>query len=170
MRTLLSQRRTPRASLSIALMMAAMGGTPTVAQTPRILELDPGMRIRMRMERQTVRLVGNVAEVRADSVIVAVPMLQIERWTIPFSQIAELHVSGGHRRLTLIGLAAGAGTGLLLTAAFNSLVQSQCFTDCPRPASAGLGAAIGGLILGTGLYFVRVERWLRFALPNRSSP
>jgi len=158
-----------RRGLSVALLVAAVFSCvvcarPASAQTRT---LDPGTRIRVRMERQTVRFVGQIADTRPDSLVLAVPMLAIKRWTVPVTDIAELDVSGGRRRLTLVGLGVGIAAGILMTASYNSLVQSQCFSDCPKRASVLLGATAGGLVLGTGLYFVRVERWLRIALPGR---
>lgn len=152
------------------LVLASLGSppAPAAAQTPRVL--DAGTRVRVRLDRQPLRWVGTIAEVRADSLVLAVPQMRIERWTMPVSDIAELDVSGGHRRLTAIGLAVGAVVGVALTAGYNGIVQSQCFSNCRAPVSIGIGAIIGSIAFGGSLYFVRVERWLPIALPNRRQP
>jgi hypothetical protein len=140
--------------------------TRTAAAQTRIL--DPGARVRVRMDRQTMRFVGQIAGTRPDSLVLNVPLLSMERWTVPVSDIAELDVSAGRRRLTLVGLGVGAAAGILVTASYNGIVQSQCFSDCPKRASVLIGATVGSIVLGTGLYFVRAERWLRIPLPNRA--
>ena len=155
-----------------ALILMSLGYPPASqasAQTPRVL--DAGTRVRVRLERNPVRVVGFIAEVRPDTLVLARPAIQSGRRTpLAVSDIAELEVSAGHHRLTALGLAVGAVTGLALTAAYNSIVQSQCFSGCPDRVSIGIGAAVGGIAVGGGFYFIRVERWLPIAVPAPRDP
>jgi hypothetical protein len=146
-------------------MVLGLAVAQTAAAQTRLL--DPGSRVRVRMDRQALRFIGQIVGTRPDSLVLDIPLLSVERWTVPVSDIAELDVSTGRRRLTLVGLGVGAAVGILVTASYNSIIQSQCFGDCPKRASVLVGATVGSALLGTGLYFVRQERWQRIPLPNR---
>src|SRR6185503_5389339 len=109
------------------------------------------------------RFVGAISTVLPDTIIMTIPSTRIGHRAVAVSDINELEVSNGHRRLTAIGLIVGALTGAVLTASYNGIVQSQCFSDCPKRVSVSAGAALGGVVVGGSLHFVKVERWLRIA-------
>jgi hypothetical protein len=123
--------------------------------------------VRVRLEGDPFQLVGYIAEVRRDTLMLARPAVQFERWRpLAVSAIEQLDVSAGHRRRTALGFVIGAVSGVVLTAAYNGIIQSQCFSNCPEPVSVAVGAAAGSIALGGAFYFVRAERWLPVALPN----
>jgi hypothetical protein len=145
--------------------LALTGASRASAQTPRVL--DVGTRVRVRLEGDPFQLVGYIAEVRRDTLMLARPAVQFERWRpLAVSAIEQLDVSGGHRRRTALGFVIGAVGGVVLTAAYNGIIQSQCFSNCPAPVSVAVGAAAGSIALGSAFYFVRAEQWLPVALPN----
>jgi hypothetical protein len=160
-----------RTKLLISSLLLACGGsglvTPGSAQT-RIL--DTGTRVRVLMERQPSRFIGSIATVRPDTIILTVPGTRLGHRAVAVKEIAELEVSNGSRRLSPIGLMVGALTGAALTAAYNGIVQSQCFNDCPDRVSTALGAAVGGIVIGGSFHFVKKERWLRIAVPRPRPP
>jgi hypothetical protein len=140
--------------------------SPASAQASRAL--DVGSRVRVRLEGSTFPLVGVVAELRPDTLLLSLPSPPARHVrTLPVRDIAELNISGGQRRYAALGVALGALTGVVATVAYNGVVQTQCFGSCPDPISVGLGAAIGGITLGGAFYFIRTERWLPVALPDR---
>jgi hypothetical protein len=149
--------------------LSVTGASRAAAQTPRVL--DVGTRVRVRLEGQPFQLVGYIAEVRRDTLMLARPAVQFESWRpLAVSAIEQLDISAGHRRRTALGFVIGAVSGVLLTAAYNGIIQSQCFSSCPEPVSVAIGAAAGSLMLGSAFYFVRAERWLPVALPNSRDP
>jgi hypothetical protein len=153
--------------LMVAVVVLTQVNMEEVAGQTRTL--DPGTRVRVRLERQTRSFIAHVTELRPDTLVLARTTSQLDPRT-PFavSDIAELEVSDGRRRLTVIGAGIGLLTGMVVTASYNGIVQGQCFSDCPERVSLLLGAAAGGVAFGTGFYFVSVERWLRIALPGRA--
>ena len=160
-----------RTKLLVSSLILAVGGlgmvTPGSAQT-RIL--DTGTRVRVLMERQPSRFIGAIATVRPDTIILTVPGTRLGHRAVAVKEIAELEVSNGSRRLSPVGLMVGALTGAALTAAYNGIVQSQCFSDCPDRVSTALGAAVGGIVIGGTFHFVKKERWLRIAVPRPRPP
>ena len=147
----------------VYLVLAMTVAAPAAAQTRT---LDPGTRVRVQVNRQSTRFIGEIATVFPDTIILTVPNTRLGHRAVAVREIRQLEVSNGHRRLTAIGLIVGALAGGGLVAAYNGVVQSQCFRDCPKPASGMLGAAIGGIAVGGALHFVKQERWLTIAVPR----
>jgi hypothetical protein len=163
--TLACRRDSAAAAFTLA-CIAIFYATPAPGQASR--RLDIGSRVRVRVEGSSYPLVGVITELRPDTLLLALPSLRVDRLRLlPVSDIAELNISGGHRRYTALGVAIGVLTGVAVTVAYNGIIQSQCFDSCPDPVSLPVGAAVGGIAVGSALYFVRVERWLPVALPNR---
>jgi len=157
-------------ALSLCLVgLSVPGASRASAQTPRVL--DVGTRVRVRLEGDPFQLVGYIAEVRRDTLLLARPAVQFERWRpLAVSAIEQLDVSAGHTRRTALGFVIGAVAGVALTAAYNGVIQSQCFNDCPDRVSVTIGAAVGSVALGSAFYFVRAERWLPIAVPKPRDP
>ncbi|MGH7469402.1 MAG: hypothetical protein ACRENP_15740 [Longimicrobiales bacterium] len=151
----------------ILALIAALGEwayiTPTAAQART---LDTGTRVRVRMERQSSRFTGSIVALRPDTIILTSPSTRIGQRPVVVSKIVELEVYNGSRRLTAVGLLTGVLAGAALTDVYNRIVQSQCFSNCPDRASTGMGALVGGIVVGGSLHFVKRERWLRIAVPG----
>ncbi|MEX2285273.1 MAG: hypothetical protein WEE89_22500 [Gemmatimonadota bacterium] len=173
--------QTSRVRLVVSALLISCSGlavvTPGAAQArtvdadaAHVRSLDTGTRVRVRMVRQAFQFAGAIATLRPDTIILTVPGTRLGHRAVAVSEIAELEVFNGTRRLTPAGLVIGALTGAGLTAAYNGIVQSQCFSNCPERVSAGIGALVGGVVVGGSLYFVKKERWVRIAVPGRRRP
>src|SRR5688572_2415292 len=94
-----------RTKFLVSSLLLSCGGsglvTPGSAQT-RIL--DTGTRVRVLMQRQPSRFTGSIATVRPDTIILTVPGTRLGHRAVAVREIAELEVSNGSRRLSLVGL------------------------------------------------------------------
>jgi hypothetical protein len=153
-----------------ALLTSWIGLAAPSPGTAQVRTLDTGTRVRVRLERQSFQVEGSVAALRPDTLILTVPGTRLGHRAVPVSEIAELEIFNGTRRLAPAGLAIGLLTGAALAAAYNGIVQSQCFSNCPERMSTGIGALVGGTVVGGSFYFVKKERWLRIAVPGPPRP
>ena len=152
-------------------MLAGLALLPAIEVGGQMRTLDPGTKVRVRLESQTRHFIALVTELRPDTLVLVRGVTRFDA-TTPFAvaDIAELEVSGGRRKLTVIGVGIGVIAGTIATAAYNGIVQSQCFSDCPARRSMLIGAAAGGVVLGTTFHFLEVERWFQIPLPGRQEP
>lgn len=156
------------ATLAVAAALAA-AAEPALAQTVR--SLDEGTRVRVHLATARRSVVAEIAEVRPDTLILTRPGTRIaNRLPVALTDIQRLDVSGGRRRLTLLGGLVGTLTGAVMVAAYNSIVQSQCQPSCPDRTPVWAGAALGGAAFGVGFHFLSAERWYPIALPERALP
>jgi hypothetical protein len=152
----------------LAALLTALLAVPIEAQSVRTLE--PGTRVRVRLEEAHSNVVAILIDARPDTIVLARPSMSIEsRLLFPLERVSRLEISAGRRQLAPIGAVGGFLLGTVLVAAYNSILQSQCFGDCPEPTPALAGGLIGGVAGGVAFYFVPAERWVEVALPNRRS-
>src|SRR5262245_29528920 len=91
---------------------------PLHGQTSRTMNV--GSRVRVLLEGSTFSLVGVIAGLRPDTLLLALPSVSAERVRpLPVLDIAELNVSGGHRRYTALGVGLGLLAGTIATASYN---------------------------------------------------
>jgi hypothetical protein len=153
------------ATFAVAAALAAMA-EPARAQAIR--SLDEGTRVRVHLTTARRSVVAEIAEVRRDTLVLTRPGTRIaNELPVALTDIQRLDISGGRRRLTLLGGLVGTLTGALMVAAYNSIVQSQCQPSCPDRTPVWAGAAVGGTALGVGFHFLSAERWYPIALPER---
>jgi hypothetical protein len=152
--------------LAVAIVLAA-AAAPALAQTTR--SLDAGTRVRVHLATARRGVVAEVAEIRPDTLILARPGTRIaNRLPVALTDIDRLELSGGRRRLTLLGALVGTVTGAVMVSAYNSIVQSQCNPSCPERTPVWAGVALGGAAFGIGFHFLSAERWYEIALPHRA--
>ena len=132
----------------------ALKPQPAAAVAPRVL-LRPRTRVRVTVEFQVY--VGTVLRHDATALELAVPgdSGTLERVTLPTSVVRRVEVSrpGPSRAAegTVIGLGAGAATGVLAGAlvylgkGLSCLDKSSCNRTSPVAAAALIGAGVGGL-------------------------
>ena len=155
--------------LVLALLTTFVELASVTAAAAQARRLDTGTRVRVLMERQSSRFTGSIAAVRPDTIILTVPSTRLGHRPVAVSEIAELEVFNGSRRLTAVGLVTGVLVGAAVTGIYNGIVQTQCFSNCPDRASTLMGALVGGIVVGGSLHFVKKERWLRIAVPAARS-
>lgn len=157
--------RTIHTSLLCVLLAAALHSS-AAAQTP--LRIDRGTRLRVSLEDARRSVVATLVEVKPDTLVLGRTYGTVES-TIPFavSRIRKLEVWAGKKpSLAPIGAVGGMLLGAALVASYNSIVFSQCFSNCPSSrTSPWIGAGIGGLLGGVSLAFVRPDRWLEISVP-----
>ncbi len=158
--------RRPFSAWTVALAAAACLCTEAEAQTVR--SLQEGTRVRVELEHAARRVVALVHDVRPDTLVLARPGMDVlSRMPFAITEIKRLEISGGRRRLTVLGTTIGLLTGSALVGAYNSIVQSQCTLDCPDRFPLWIGAAVGATTFGVGFHFLRAERWHEITLPRR---
>jgi hypothetical protein len=141
------------------LMMAgvalALGAVDLAAQTQRPIEVEPGTRVRVTSSEAERRLVGGVAFIDADSLVLTTDH---HRTTVSTASIQQLDVSRGRHWLT--GALKGAAIGTLTGGAvFGGLVAAEGGGSGWTSVGVVAGMIIGlptGFVVG-GL--VGSERW-----------
>jgi hypothetical protein len=150
--------------------VAILSATAASASAQQAVQLDSGARVRLLSpklpaDQQVVRIVSTAN----DTVV-----FQTERHPgtrrLALSEIRAVDVSAGQRRNTLrgamIGLAAGAGVGAIVSYATYQPCEGFCFLEPSSPEeAAGWGGAAGGvigLLAGTTIgFFMKSEKWRR---------
>jgi YMGG-like Gly-zipper len=164
--------------------LAAAIGTalepPSVAPTARRVLLQPRTRVRVTVEFQVY--VGTVLRQDPSDLELAVPgdSGRLERVTLPTPVIRRVEVSrpGPSRAAegTVIGLAAGAATGVLtgalvyLAKGLSCLDPTPCNRNSPVAAAALIGAGVGavaGLVIGANTH---PEEWEEVPWRSASAP
>jgi hypothetical protein len=166
----ISLRTGPRSRpLLIALALAALAANGVAAQVMRTLAA--GTRVRVRLVEAPSSIVAEIVGTKPDTLILGRPSSPIPS-TIPLavSQIETLEISDGRRPLALYGAIIGFAVGVGAVSGYNSIVQSQCFVDCPPEANFLVGGLTLGLAGGIGFAFIRSERWVQVALPPPRVP
>ena len=153
-----------RRSLFVALLLAATGSA-AAAQTVRTL--DPGTRVRVRLAQATTSIIAEIVGTRPDTIILGRTSTSIPS-TIPLSvrHIRRLEISEGRKQLAPYGVLIGFVLGSAIVGSYNSIVQSQCFSDCPAEFPFLIGGLIGGAAGGLGFALIRAERWVEVPLPR----
>jgi hypothetical protein len=157
-------------SLLLAIAVLSIHGVgDSAAQTIRSLE--PGTRVRVRMTQATRTVVASIVGARPDTLLLARPSSLVESMIpLAVSDIRTLEISAGRRHLVPHGVILGFLLGSALVGGYNSILQSQCFTNCPDPVPFTVGGLVGGIAGGVGFSFIRADRWVEVALPRRSPP
>jgi hypothetical protein len=155
--------------LLIVLALTALAANGVAAQVVRTL--SAGTRVRVRLVEAPSSIVAEIVGTKPDTLILGRPSSPIPS-TIPLavSQIETLEISDGRRQLAAYGAIIGFAVGVAAVRGYNSIVQSQCYSDCPPEARSLVGGVTGGLAGGIGFAFIRSERWVRVALPRSPRP
>lgn len=153
---------------------------PSAAPTARRVLLQPRTRVRVTVEFQVY--VGTVLRQDPTDLELAVPgdSGRLERVTLPTPVIRRVEVSrpGPSRAAegTVIGLAAGAATGVLtgalvyLARGLSCLDPTPCNRNSPVAAAALIGAGVGGvagLVIGANTH---AEEWEEVPWRSASAP
>jgi hypothetical protein len=164
-------RRPGSRSRPLLLALALTGLVASEAAAQVVRTLSAGTRVRVRLVEAPSRIVAEIVGTKPDTLILGRPSSPIPS-TIPLavSQIETLEISDGRRQLAAYGALIGFAVGVAAVSGYNSIVQSQCFSDCPPEAHFLVGGVTGGLAGGIGFAFIRSERWVQVALPRPPRP
>lgn len=169
-----------RVTSSLAADIGTALQPPSAAPTARRVLLQPRTRVRVTAEFQVY--VGTVLRQDPTDLELAVPgdSGRLERVTLPTPVIRRVEVSrpGPSRAAegTVIGLAAGAATGVLtgalvyLARGLSCLDPTPCNRNSPVAAAALIGAGVGGvagLVIGANIH---PEEWEEVPWRSASAP
>jgi hypothetical protein len=144
------------------------------AQSPVMLPVPPGARVRVTAPSLVGPLIANYLEMRGDTVVLVEDRAGQGLWSIPYSELRSLHLSTGQKRnnarYIVRGAGVGAAGGFVLGLAFAATVQpSDTGRKYKRITTGGFVAGAGALIGAVVGSRFHAEAWSPINLPRRLS-
>lgn len=142
------------------------------AQSPTVLPVPPGARVRVTAPQLVTPLIANYLEMRGDTVVLVEDRAGQGLWSIPYDDIRKLELSIGQKknhgpyivRGAVLGGAAGFLIGIATAATVNPSDTTRKFK---RLTTGALFAAGGGVVGGFVGSRFSTENWSPLSMRRR---